>query len=345
MKPKSNGKPRIAIYGIGNVGRRIVRFCDMKGWPVVAAYNRAGAKIGQDIGRLAGLEKDLGIHVQDCETADYAGLEADIVLNTAADLLADNYPVYERFLGLGINVLCHGTQSYNPRFDDKVVAEKIDRLAKANGVTFTGTGIWDTTRLWAPIIAAGTCLTIDSVVHVANAEIGRQGAQWEALVAGVGLTVEEYMANFINRESPFVLNRYVHSPLVMVLQKIGATIKELRKYDEPIVFDTPVYSPYSKKEFPAGIVIGTRNNVEVDTEEGITGRAVFEYRLFKEGEIEDLRWEINGMPGLCISVERKDTANLSASALFNRIPDVIAAEPGIVEIFRMAPLTSTALRF
>lgn len=343
MNVKSNTVPRIALFGVGNVARRIIRFCDMKGWPVVAAYNRAGDKIGRDIGQLAGLDKNLGVHVQDCEKADYAGLEADIMLYTAGDFLSSNYPVYERFLKLGINVLCHGTQSYNPRFENPEVADKIDRVAKANGVTFTGTGIWDTTRLWAPIVAAGTCLTIDSVVHVANAEIGRQGAQFEALCSGVGLTVDEYMASFIKQSTPFTLNRYVHSPVVMVLQKLGATIKEVRKYDEPIVFDTPVYSPHSKKEFPAGIVVGTRNNVEVTTEEGIVGKAILEYRLFKENEIEDLRWEINGMPGLVISVERKDTANLSAAALFNRIPDVIAAQPGIVEITRMGPLTSTAM--
>lgn len=345
MITKLNRPPRIALYGTGNVARRLTRFCDMKGWPIVAAYNRAGPKIGQDIGQLAGLDKNLGVRVQDCDQGDYDGLEADIMLYTAGDMLESDYPAYERFLSRGINVLSHSTQAYIPRFNNPEVAEQIDRVAKANGVTFTGSGIWDTTRCWAPIVAAGTCVTIDSVVQIAHAEIGRQGAQFEALCSGVGLTVDEYMANFINRESPWNLSRYVHGQLVIVLQKLGATIKSVHKYDEPIVFDEPVYSPYSKKEFPAGIVIGTRNNVEVETEEGIKGKAVLEYRLFKEGEIENLRWEINGMPGLVISVERKDTANLSAASLFNRIPDVIAAEPGIVEITRMGPLTSTALRF
>jgi 4-hydroxy-tetrahydrodipicolinate reductase len=31
-----------------------------KGWPIVAAVNRAGAKIGKDLGQLAGLSEDLG---------------------------------------------------------------------------------------------------------------------------------------------------------------------------------------------------------------------------------------------------------------------------------------------
>jgi len=335
--------PRIIINGVGNVGRRLVRFCDAKGWPIVAAYNRAGDKIGKDVGELAGLGRSLGIAVRDAAELERSVVTADIVLNTVGDLLDRNLPAYERFLNAGINVLCHGTQSYNPFFENPAIAEKIDALARSKGVSFCGTGIWDATRIWPAILAAGACLSIDSVVHVAHAEIGRQGAQFERLCSGVGLSVDEYMEGFIHEQTPYTLNRYVHGPVVMVLQKLGYHIESVRKFDEPIVFEEPVYSPHSRKEFPAGIVVGTRNNVEVSTREGATGRAILEYRLFKPGDVEELRWDINGMPGLRIAVERKDTANLSAATLFNRIPDVIAAAPGIIEITKLGPLKSSAL--
>jgi 4-hydroxy-tetrahydrodipicolinate reductase len=130
---------------------------------------------------------------------------------------------------------------------------------------------------------------------------------------------------------------------VIVLQKLGCTIKNVHKYTEAIVFDEPVYSPYSRREFPTGIVIGARIIAEVTTEEGITGKTAVEYRLFKENEVEEIGWCINGMPGLQICVIRDDTANLSAASLFNRIPDVLTAAPGIVEITKMGPLTSSAL--
>lgn len=337
LSPLPQSKPRVIINGVGNVGRRLIRFCDAKGWPVVAAYNRAGEKIGQDIGALAGLDKALGVVVEDearCTPAD-----ADIVLNTTGDLIAANYPAYERFLEAGVDVLCHGVQAYNPFFEDGATARRIDDIAKANGATFSGSGIWDTTRVWAPIIAAGTCTRIDRIEHVALAEIGRQGPQFEALCAGVGLTPQQYADEFVPAVTPYKLDRYVHGPVVMVLQKIGCTIRSVNKRDEPIIFDEPVYSPFSKTEFAAGIVVGTRIQIDVETEEGIPGRGIFEYRLFRDGDVEDLRWDIHGMPGLSISVERKDTANLSASSLFNRIPDVIAAPPGIVEFTRMGPLT------
>src|SRR5262245_25043507 len=139
-------KPRIAIYGVGQYGQAVARLAVEKNWPVVAAYNRAGSKVGQDLGRLAGLGRDLGVVVQDCDTADFSSLQADIGIVTMTNSLRRNLPAYERLMNAGANVLCHGGQSYFPWTIDREMAEKIDALAKRNGVTFTGSGIWDMSR-------------------------------------------------------------------------------------------------------------------------------------------------------------------------------------------------------
>jgi 4-hydroxy-tetrahydrodipicolinate reductase len=81
-------KPRVMIYGVGFYGLEAVRILAKKGWPIVAAVNRAGPKIGQDLGRLAGLDEDLGVIVKDCETADYASLGADIALVVQTERLS-----------------------------------------------------------------------------------------------------------------------------------------------------------------------------------------------------------------------------------------------------------------
>jgi len=44
-----------------------------------------------------------------------------------------------------------------------------------------------------------------------------------------------------------------------------------------------------------------------------------------------------------VRVERDDTSHATAACLFNRIPDVIAAPPGIVPVSQLGPLTHTAL--
>ena len=67
-----------------------------KGWPIVAAFNRAGPKVGKDLGRVAGMDRDLGVIVQDCETGDFERLDADLGVVTHRDLLSANMDAYRQ---------------------------------------------------------------------------------------------------------------------------------------------------------------------------------------------------------------------------------------------------------
>jgi 2,4-diaminopentanoate dehydrogenase len=71
-------KPRIMIYGVGQYGGLVTKLALKKGFPIVGAVNRAGKKVGQDLGRVIGLERDLGVVIEDCTTANYAAMRADI---------------------------------------------------------------------------------------------------------------------------------------------------------------------------------------------------------------------------------------------------------------------------
>ena len=45
MEPKG-----IVLYGPGRIGQRVARLVIERGWRIAAAGNRAGSKIGQDLG-------------------------------------------------------------------------------------------------------------------------------------------------------------------------------------------------------------------------------------------------------------------------------------------------------
>ena len=64
--------------------------------------------------------------------------------------------------------------------------------------------------------------------------------------------------------------------------------------------------------------------------------------LYIEGEVEHMMWEIDGMPSSKITVERGNSTHATASPLFNRIPDVIAAPPGIQLVYQLGPMRHTA---
>jgi 4-hydroxy-tetrahydrodipicolinate reductase len=342
MQPKF--APKVALYGLGVVGKICVRLLHEKSWKIVAAYNRAGDKIGQDIGTLSGLGKELGVRVQDYEKADYSQLDADVAVIAGPDYLTDCFPIYERFLNAGVNVLSFGSHAYQPDLFYPELAKKLDELARRNGVTFTGSGLWDSTRIWAGLVAVGPCVTIDSIEFNTDTEALRQGLHW-AEKLGMGLTVEEFDRKTGRRVDkdppsqpwPVGLNHVLQIPSLILLRHIGYTISDVKMYQEPVVFDVPVHAPQLEKEFPAGICVGTRIVVDVQTKEGVSARSRWEYRLFKPGEVEHSTWKINGSPGMEMRVVRNDSGVAQASSLLNRIPDVVRARPGIVTIMEMGP--------
>lgn len=334
-------KPKIVIYGVGQYGQYVTRFAVQKGWTVVAAYNRAGTKVGQDLGQVAGLGRDLGVIVQDCDTATYDGLEADIGVVTMTNHLKDNLPAYKRLMKAGLNVICHGTESYYPWGCDKEIAAEIDALAKSNNVTFTGSGIWDMSRIWAGLLMLGPCTEIKSLFHRSITDAKGQSNKEQVALIGVNFTTQEFKDKGLDR-SP-MLKAYKTIP-EHVLAGAGYTITETRSFVEPVVFDVDLDSAFMECVIPAGKVVGTRIIGEIETEEGVTARSEIELRLFKEGEVEHMFWSVEGLPRTSVRTERKDSAHATAANLFNRIPDVIAAPPGIVLISQMGPLKNTALQ-
>ena len=305
----------------------------------MAAFNRSGNKIGQDLGRVAGLGRDLGIVVQDCDTASYDKLDADIGVVAQTNFLSENLPTYRRLMNAGLNVACHGTESYYPVGCDPVIASEIDALAKKNRVTFTGSGIWDMSRIWSGILVTAPCTEIKSIFHRSITDMKGQATKEQSRQWGIGLTVAEWKAK------GFEHNRLYQSYKTIpehVLAAIGYTVTNTRVYVEPVVFDVPFESDLMECVIPAGYAVGMRSVGEIDTAEGVTGRIETEGRLFKSGEIEHMFWSVNGKPATRIRVERDDSAHATASNIFNRLPQIVAAPPGIVLVSQLGPMQHTA---
>ena len=52
-------RPRAIFYGVGYYASEAVRILVARRWSIDGALNRAGPKLGQDLGRMAGLNSDL----------------------------------------------------------------------------------------------------------------------------------------------------------------------------------------------------------------------------------------------------------------------------------------------
>lgn len=333
-------KPRLVVYGLGQFGQMIVRFAAQKGWPIVAAFNRAGPKVGQDVGRLAGLDRDLGVFVQDCETARYDALAADVAIVAVSNRLVENLPAYRRLLGARVNVICHGAEAYFPRGSDPATAEAIDALAKQNGVTFTGGGIWDVSRIWAGITVAGPCTEIHAMRHTSITDAQRIGLP-AMLQVGVGMTPPAYTAAMV-KAAGAVGGMYKTIP-EQVMTALGYRVTKTSERREPVLFDAPIHCALLDRTLEPGTVVGTRIIAEVETAQGVPASAHIELRLFRPDEVEHMAWSVEGKPASRIRVERDDSGHASAACMFNRVRDVMAARPGIVTVSELGPMKHTAL--
>jgi len=326
--------PRLAFYGTGQYGLEAVRIAVARGWPIVAAYNRAGPKVGQDLGRLAGLDRDIGVIVEDADTADFGKASPDLAIVAMNDRLRYNMTAYHRLLSAGINVICHGAEAYFPYGADPVAAAEIDELAKANGVTLTGTGIWDYSRIWSGILAAGPCSELRAMIHHTLTDAETASVTLMRDICGVSMTQAEYAEK--NKAGIGDLYKLIPHH---VLHALGYTIKEVSERREPVLSDKPVYCRLLDRTLEPGLVLGTRIIAEVTTHEGVTAAAHMELRILPEGETEHMLWTIEGKPASKIRVDRTDSVHTSAACMVNRVPDVIAAAPGIRVVSELGVLT------
>ena len=324
-------KPQVAIYGAGQYALESVRIMHRKGWDIVAAYNRAGEKVGRDIGELAGIEP-LGVLVEDCEEANYGSSGANIAIHSVADRLDYNWPGHQRLLGAGINVICHGGESNFPWGSRPELAGRLDELAKAHGVTFTGTGIWDYSRIWSGLLAAGSASELTGLIHrtLTNGE----AAGLELLkVCGGTLTLEE----FSELNEGLLAGIYKTVPH-QVLWALGLEVTDVSEEREPILDSEPVFSNALGANIEPGICLGTRITTRVRTREGVNATSINELRVLKPGEKEHMVWEVQGRPETVIRVDRTDSMHSSAACMVNRVPDVLDAEPGIQVISQLGPI-------
>ena len=333
-------KPRVIIYGPGFYGKHLVRLAHRKGWPIVAAFNRAGDKVGKDLGRVAEMDEDIGVTVQDCDKANFSKLEADVAFVIINDRLEDCREAHNRLLSAGINVITHSSEAYLPYSINKELADELDQLAKRNNVTFTGTGIWDMSRIWTGILLGGSCAEINGLYHKTLSDLSRASVTIMKQAFGVGLSRQEFEEQVVNQPGR-IGGLYKIIPL-QVLTALGYSTRDVTEKREPIILDEPIYCKPMEKEIPAGHCIGMRIISTVKTVEGVTGEADMEVRFLKPGELEVMQWTVDGTPESAITTHREDSVLASAVCMFNRAKDVIAAPPGIQEVHKLGPMKHTA---
>ena len=130
-----------------------MRYVYEKGGEIVAAIDVNPAVVGKDIGEIMGTENK-GVCVVSNNDAEQALRDAkpDIVIVTTMSLINDVKDSLMLCAKLGINAITTCEEAFFPMNSNPKVTEEIDRIAKENNCTITGSGYQDI--YWGQLISS-----------------------------------------------------------------------------------------------------------------------------------------------------------------------------------------------
>jgi 4-hydroxy-tetrahydrodipicolinate reductase len=322
---------KAVVYGVGAMNSVATRLMLEKGVDIVGALARSPEKVGRDLGEVAGLGYQTGVVVEDDADRVLATRQADIAVIAVASYMSDMYEHLRRCAENGVNAVTISEEALYPWNTAPMQTAELDRLARQNGVTITGTGHQDV--YWVNLVSMvlATAHRIDTVTGRASWNVDDYGPE-VAKDQRVDTTVEDFDRWLAEADRPPSFGRNTLGALV---EDLGVTVAEVQSSTRPEVGEQPVTSSALGITVEPGRVIGFTDVDTVRTHEGITLTFEMTGRLYLPGEADINDWTVSGEPELHLSNPAVPTGMTTVTQLVNRIPDVINAPPGFVTMEKL----------
>jgi len=341
---------KIVQYGCGKMSVYTMRYVIDNGGEIVGAVDINPNVIGKDIGDIMGTDKK-GVVVENVANAEQMlmTLKPDCVIVTTMSLLADVEDALMLCAKCGVNAITTCEEAFYPMNSNPTLTTKIDRLAKENNCTITGSGYQD--AFWGNLITTlvGASHNITKIKGSSSYNVEDYGIAL-AKAHGAGLTKEEFDAQVASadeisdEERQKVIESGAYAPSYMwnvngwLCDKLGLTVISQRQKCVPQFNDYDIESSTLGMTVKAGMATGMSAVVTTETKEGITLETECIGKVYNKDEFDRNAWTVYGEPDTTLVIEKPDTVRLTCATVVNRIPDVIKAEPGFVPTSRMGEL-------
>ena len=163
---------KAVVYGVGAMNSVATRMMLEKGVDIVGALARSPEKVGRDLGEVAGLGYQTGVLVEDDPDRVLSTRQADIAVIAVASYMSDMYEHLRRCAEHGVNAVTISEEALYPWNTSPMQTAELDRLARQNGVTITGTGHQDTYWVNLVSLVLGTSHRIEPFRPSAWARVG-----------------------------------------------------------------------------------------------------------------------------------------------------------------------------
>ena len=341
---------RIFQYGCGKMSVYTMRYVIENGGEIVGAVDINPDVIGKDIGEIIGTEK-VGVVVESVDKAEelLTELKPDCAIVTTMSLLADVEEALMLCAKCGVNAITTCEEAFFPMNSNPNLTEKIDKLAKENNCTITGSGYQD--AFWGNLITTlvGATHNITKIKGSSSYNVEDYGIAL-AKAHGAGLTKEEFedqvakADEISDEERRKVIESGAYAPSYMwnvngwLCDKLGLTVISQSQKCVPQFNDYDIESSTLGMTVKAGMATGMSAVVTTETKEGITLETECIGKVYNKDEFDKNIWTVYGEPDTTLVIEKPRTVELTCATIVNRIPDVIASSPGFIPTSRMGEL-------
>ena len=323
---------KVIIWGLGAMGGGIAdMLLKKKGVDIVGVAGR-GAKIGKSmfdyIKTPRGDRPDVLISKPEDIIKPGA---ADIVMLCTDSFTKDAFPRMKFILEQGINCITSAEEMAYPKAQNPELAEELDKIAKANGVSILGTGINPGLIMDLLVLIWTGCM--EDVEHIVSRRVNSLSPFGPAVMEeqGIGISKEEFYLRKEGKGSAHLAGHVGFAESVgMIADGIGWDIDEFKQDMEPIVTDVDRKSPYGFAA--AGSVAG----VAMKAWASKNGKCLIEMDHPQQIEPEQVGVQtgdyviIDGTPAVNMVNSPEIDGGIGTIAMcVNMIPQIINAEPGL----------------
>ncbi len=326
---------RVTHYGLGPIGIGILRqVATRKGFKVVGGIDIDPAKVGKDLGEIAGLSRRLGARVMDDPAAAIRKSKPDVVILCTRSSLRAAMPQIEAVLRLGVPIVSTTEELAYPYRTNRPLAKRIDALAKKAKVAVVGTGVNPGFVMDSlPIMLPGACERVDAVRVDRIQDAGVRRLPFQQKI-GAGLSVAEFEERVAGGT---VRHVGLTESIAMIADALGWKLGKITDTIRPKVAEGPVASEYLTVR--AGQVCGLVQNGIGHSKDGSPLITLHMEAYLGAPESYDAV-TITGHPNLTSRVQGGFHGDVvTASIVVNTIPKILTAPPGL-RTMRDMPLPS-----
>ena len=343
-------KYRIVQYGCGKMSLYTMKYALEKGYEIVGAVDINPNIIGSDISEIIGCD-ELGVKVVSANQARdmLKEVKPDLCIVTTMSLLSDVGDALLLCAELGINAITTCEEAFFPINSNPTLTKKIDKLAKENNCTITGSGYQD--AFWGNLITtlAGASNSIKKIKGSSSYNVEDYGIAL-AEAHGAGLSLEEFDAkiasadNISDEERNSLIDSGKFLPSYMwnvngwLCDKLGLTVINQTQKCVPKTCSHDITSTTLNMNIKAGMATGMSAVVTTTTKEGITLETECIGKVYAEEDYDCNDWTIEADANTEMIINRPNTVELTCASIVNRIKDVIDSESGFVPTSKMGEL-------